>query len=155
MCSRCSKICSQDNSLVQSRHGRSWYRTLCIECRRMERASLSPDQRADSYFVLWWLKRSFVFRSRVQADGFTLTVFRCGVCVGIPQLSGREVAHLRLQVRGSTSIDWYDQEPLAAGNRDPMKQFSTDRTTSGSDKKMLPYSHRRQCTVAASVWKNS
>ncbi|KAF8951430.1 hypothetical protein BGZ52_011870 [Haplosporangium bisporale] len=97
----------------------------------------------------------FVFKSRVQADGFALTVFHCGICVGVPQLSGREVAHLRLQTQGSTSIDWYDHKPLVAGDRDPMKRFSTDRTTSGRDKKMLPYSHRRQCTVAASAWKNA
>ncbi|KAF9342054.1 hypothetical protein BGX26_008500, partial [Mortierella sp. AD094] len=121
----------------------------------MKTASLSLDQRSVRYFTYWWFGRRFVFKSRVQADGFALTVFLRGVCVGVPNLSGREVAHLRLQTQGSTSIDWYDHEPLVAGDRDPMKQFTTDRTTSGRDKKMLPYSHRRQCTVAASGWKNA
>lgn len=95
-----------------------------------------------------------MFKSNVQAEGFVLTVFLRGVCVSVPQLSDHELAHFRLLARGSTSIDWYDHEPLVAGDRDPMKRFSTDRITSGSDKKMLPYSHCRQCTVAASTWKN-
>ena len=116
---------------------------------------MDPAQRAAGYFALWWRGRKLVFKSRVQADGFALTVFFLGVCVGVPNLSGRQVAHLRFQARGSTSLDWYDHEPLVAGNRDPMKQFSTDRTTSSADKRMLPYSHHRQCTVAASLWKNT
>ncbi|KAI9240570.1 MAG: hypothetical protein BYD32DRAFT_433910 [Podila humilis] len=154
-CPHCGKNCSRDNCNVHVAYGRSWYRPLCKDCERLKRASLSPDQRSATYFVLWWFGRRFVFKSRVQADGFALTVFHCGICAGVPQLSGREVAHLRLQTQGSTSIDWYDHKPLVAGDRDPMKRFSTDRTTSGRDKKMLPYSHRRQCTVAASAWKNA
>jgi len=56
--------------------------------------------------------------------------------------------------QGFTSTDWYDHEPLVAGDRDPMKRSSTDPTTYG-DKKMLFYSHRRQCAVAAPSWKNA
>ncbi|KAF8950165.1 hypothetical protein BGZ46_004696, partial [Entomortierella lignicola] len=103
---------------------------------------------------MWWFGRRSVSKCRVQADGFALTVFLHGVCVSVPNLSGREVAHLRLQVQGSTSIDRYDHEPLVASDRDPMKQFTTDRTTSCRDKKMRPYPHHLQCTVAASAWKN-
>lgn len=120
----------------------------------MRRASKDTAQRASDYFVLWWRGRKLVFESRYQADGLVLTVFLHGVCVGAPYLSGREVAHLRLQAQGTTSTDWYNHASLSAGNCDPMKQFTTDRITSGSDKKLLPYSHHRQCTVAASAWKN-
>lgn len=95
-----------------------------------------------------------MFKSRVQADGLVLTVFLYGVCVGVQSLSRRELAHLRLQAQGSTSTDWYDHEPLNASDHDPMKQFTTDRITSGRDKNMPPYSHRHQCTVAAPAWKN-
>ncbi|KAG9319057.1 hypothetical protein KVV02_003861, partial [Mortierella alpina] len=153
-CTGCGKDCDRDNCDVMIRHGKSWYRPPCKECSLMKRASLDANQRAAKYFDNWWLKRSPVFKSHVLADGFALTVFHRGVCVGVPQLSGREVAHLRLQAQGSTSMDWYDQEPLVAGDRDPIRRFSTDRLTYGRDMKMLPYSHRRQCTVAASVWKN-
>lgn len=121
----------------------------------MERASLDSNQRVSNYFENWWLKRSSEFKDHLLADGFALTVFLHGVCVGVPQLSGREVAHLRLQALDSSSVDWYDQEPLVAGDQDPMMRFCTDRTTSGSAGKMLPYSHHRQCTVATSVWKNT
>ncbi|KAF9324281.1 hypothetical protein BG006_000692, partial [Podila minutissima] len=154
-CLNCGKNCNRDNCRITVSHGDSWFSPVCKECERMEKASADPEQRAASYFEAWCHGRSLMFQSRVQADGFVLTVFLRGVCVGAPQFSGREVAHLRLQAQGSVSIDWYDHEPLAAGDRDPMKQFSTDRITSGIDKKILPYSHRRQCTVAASAWKNA
>ncbi|KAF9129863.1 hypothetical protein BGX30_013729 [Mortierella sp. GBA39] len=120
----------------------------------MRRASADAAQRAAGYFTLWWRGGKLIFESRYQADGLVLTVFLRGVCMGAPYLSGREVAHLRLQAQGSTSIDWYDHVSLSAGNYDPMKQFTTNRITSGSDEKILPYSHPRQCTVAASAWKN-
>jgi hypothetical protein len=116
---------------------------------------MSLHQRANKYFEQWSIKRKSVFESRVHADSFVFTVFLCGICVGVPQLSDHELAHLRLLARGSASIDWYDNGPLIAGDRDPMQQFSTDRITPGSDKKMLPYSDFRQCTVAASLWNNA
>ncbi|KAG0324734.1 hypothetical protein BG004_003376, partial [Podila humilis] len=156
-CLNCGKDCNRDNCRITTAHGDSRFSPLCKECERMERASADLAQRAANYFMAWWPGRGrrLMFKSRIQAEGFVLTVFLRGVCVGAPQFSGREVAHLRLQAQGSASIDWYDHEPLAAGDRDPMKQFSTDRTTFGNDKKILPYSHCRQCTVAASAWKNA
>ncbi|OAQ22288.1 hypothetical protein K457DRAFT_890221 [Linnemannia elongata AG-77] len=154
-CPGCGKICSRDNCAVRSYFGKSWYRPLCKECQQKKWASLDSNQRTTNYFERWWLKRSSEFKSHVLADGLVVTVFLHGVCVGVPQLSERDVAHLRLQAQDSTSIDWYDHEPLVAGDRNPMERFSKDRTTSGRDKKMLPYSHRHQCTVAASAWKNS
>ncbi|KAF9322459.1 hypothetical protein BG006_002367 [Podila minutissima] len=155
-CLQCGKESNGDDFDVLFAHGKSWYHPLCKECERKKRVSADPAQKAASYFAQWWRGRSLVFKSRDQASGFVLTVFLRGVCVGAPRFSGREVAHLRLkaQAQGSTSIDWYDHESLTAGDRDPMKQFTTDRITSDSDKKILPYSHRRQCTVAASAWKN-
>ncbi|OAQ29382.1 hypothetical protein K457DRAFT_125860 [Linnemannia elongata AG-77] len=153
-CLDCGVACHRDNCCIIVTHRGSWYRPLCKECERMRRASTDVAQRAAGYFTLWWRRRKLIFESRYQAGGLVLTVFLRGVCVGAPHFSGREVAHLRLQAQSSTSIDWYDHVSLSAGNCDPMKQFTTDRITSGSDKKILPYSHHRQCTVAASAWKN-
>ncbi|KAG0266457.1 hypothetical protein BGZ95_003045, partial [Linnemannia exigua] len=154
-CVNCGKDCNRDNCRIFVAHGNSWFSPRCKECERMEKASADPAQRSVNCFEAWWRSRSLTFKSRVQAEGFVLTVFLHSVCVGAPQFSGREVAHLRLQANGPTSIDWYDHEPLAAGDRDPMRQYTTDRTTSCNDNKILPYSHRRQCTVAASAWKNA
>lgn len=65
------------------------------------------------------------------------------------------MAKLRLQAEDSHAIDWYDHSSLVAGSRDPVESFIKDRTTAGENNKVLPYTHRRQCTVAASAWKSA
>ncbi|KAK3825741.1 MAG: hypothetical protein J3Q66DRAFT_436758 [Benniella sp.] len=102
-------------------------------------SSLDDEYQWQNSHRLGHNKKERVIWNKYEWRYFMRTCDGTDVVSGLPIAEiGREVAHLRLQARDSVAMDLYDHEPLVIGDENPMRRFSTDRTTSGGRREDAP-----------------